>query len=126
MLAKVGRGSRVFLVYKNPLFAYSIRAALRGHVQIQLVGELADWTHAEAEITRLGPDVLIVEEDGREVMDGMLRALSLRSSPRRVVGMRMDEPTMHVWSCASHPIKQAYDLIAALEERPIPAGGMGA
>jgi DNA-binding NarL/FixJ family response regulator len=116
-----GPASRVLLVYHNPLFAYSVRVALRGQARITLVGEVDDWHRADAEIARLMPDVVIVEEDERDATDAMLHALSIQSSPWRVVGMRLDETAMRVWSGARQPITRAQDLIDALCEQSTPA-----
>jgi DNA-binding NarL/FixJ family response regulator len=110
--------SRVLLIYHNPLFAHSVRAALRAQPQITLAGEIDDWAHADAEITRQAPDVVIVEEDEREATDEMLRTLRTQPSPWRVVALRLDETTMHVWSGAGVPITRTQDLIDALSERP--------
>ena len=110
--------SRVLLVYHNPLFAHSIRAALRNAPRIQMVGELADWTRAEAEIARLTPDVVLVEEDERAATDAMLGALRARPAPWRVVALRLDETTMHVWSGNGQPIRRPQDLLQVLRAVP--------
>ena len=102
---------RVLLVYRNPLFALSVRTALDAQPHITFVGEIADWTRAEADIARLSPDVVIVEDDGREAADSALRALSERQAPWRVVAMRLDETTMHIWSGAWRPVARTQDLI---------------
>lgn len=106
--------SRVLLVYHNPLFAHSIRVALRSQPQIALVGEMDDWTRVGAEIGQLTPDVVIVEEDEREATDAMLRALSAQCAAWRVVALRLDETAMHVWSGACRPITRVEDFIQAL------------
>jgi DNA-binding NarL/FixJ family response regulator len=110
--------SSVLLIYHNPLFAHSVRAALRAQPLITLVGEFDDWAHADAEITRLSPDVVIVEEDESDATDEMLRTLRTQPSPWRVVALRLDETTMHVWSGAWQAITRTQDLIDALSERP--------
>ncbi len=106
--------SRVLLVYHNPLFVHSVRAALCAQPQITLVGEIDDWTRAEAEITRLAPDVVVVEEDERDATDAMLRTLRVWPSAWRVVALRLDETAMHIWSGAWRPLTRAQDLIDAL------------
>lgn len=110
--------SRVLLIYHNPLFAHSIRTALAQERRIRLVGELADWTHAEAEIARLAPDVVLVEEDERSATDTMLGALRTRQSPWRVVALRLDETTMHIWSGAGQALRKPEDLYHALRAAP--------
>ena len=110
--------TRVLLVYHNPLFAHSIRTALRNEPRIHLVGELADWTRAEAEIVRLTPDVVLVEEDERAATDAMLGALRARQAPWRVVALRLDETTMHIWSGAGEAIRKPQDLYNALSGVP--------
>lgn len=113
--------SRVLLVYHNALFAHSIRVALSAAPHIQVVGELADWARVDAEIARLAPDVVLVEEDEGPATDAMLGALRARQSPWRVVALRLDETTMHVWSGAGKPIQKPQDLYNAL--LPIPETG---
>ena len=110
---------RVLLVYHNPLFAHSIRATLRTQPQLTLVGEMDNWAGAEAEIARLTPDVVIVEEDEREATDRMLRTLWAREASWRAVAMRLDETAMHIWSGAWQPITRTQDLIDALNETPV-------
>jgi hypothetical protein len=106
--------SRVLLLYHNPLFAHSLRVALRAQPQIALVAELDDWTHADAAIGRLAPAVVVVEEDERDATDAMLRLLRGQHSPWRVIALRLDETAMHIWSGVWQPIIRAEDLIDAL------------
>ncbi len=117
MAARMQTVSRVLLVYHNPLFAHSIRVALAAAPHIQLAGELNDWTLIDAELARLAPDVVLVEEDERAATDAMLGDLRGRQSPWRVVALRLDETTMHVWSGAGKPIQKPEDLYEAL--RPV-------
>ncbi len=109
--------SRVLLVYHNALFAHSIRVALQAAPHIYLVGELDDWTRVHAEIARLAPDVVLVEEDEGAATDAMLGTLRARQSPWRVVALRLDETTMHVWSGAGKALQTPQDLYDAL--RPV-------
>ena len=111
---------RVLLVYRNPLFAHSIRSVLSGQLHITLVGEIADWARAEEAIARMAPDVVIVEDDGYEAADRAWRALAPRQTPWSVVAMRLDETTMHIWSGAWQPLTHTQDLIDALNEPPSP------
>ncbi len=110
--------SRVLLVYHNALFAYSIRTALRAAPRIRLVGELIDWTRVKDEITRLEPDVVLVEEDESTATDAILSMLRDRQSPWRVVSMRLDETTMHIWSGAGKELQDPQDLYSALRAGP--------
>ncbi len=110
--------SRVLLVYHNPLFAHSIRVALDGAPHIELVGQLDDWARFEAEVARLAPDGVLVEEDEGAATDAMLNALRARQSPWRVVALRLDETTMHIWSGAGKRLQTREDLFDAL--RPLP------
>lgn len=110
--------SRVLLVYHNPLFAHSIRVALDAAPHINLVGELNDWTRVHAEIARLTPDVVLVEEDERAATDAMLGDLRARQAPWRVVAMRLDETTMHIWSGAGKAVQKPQDLYNALRALP--------
>jgi chemotaxis response regulator CheB len=110
--------SRVLLVYHNALFAHSIRVALNAAARIRLVGELDDWTRVQAEIARLAPDVVLVEEDEGAATDAMLRALRARQAPWRVVALRLDETTMHIWSGAGKALQKPQDLYNALRAVP--------
>ncbi len=102
---------RVLLVYHNPLFAHSIRGALSAQSDIAVVGETDDWTRAAADIARLTPDVVIVEEDGREATDSALHELSQRQTSWRVIALRLDETTMRIWSGAWRTVERTQDLI---------------
>ncbi len=110
--------SRVLLVYHNALFAHSIHTALRAEPDIHLVGELEDWTRVEAEIARLEPDVVLVEEDESAATDAMLGVLRARQSPWRVVALRLDETVMHIWSGAGKALHEPQDLYSALRGMP--------
>jgi chemotaxis response regulator CheB len=110
--------SRVLLIYHNALFAHSIRNALRTAAHIHLVGELEDWTRVEAEIARLAPDVILVEEDEEAATDAVLGVLRARRSPWRVVALRLDETTMHIWSGAGEVLQKPQDLYNALRAVP--------
>ncbi len=110
--------SRVLLVYHNPLFAHSIRVALERARRIQLVGELQDWTRVQEEISRLAPDVVLVEEDEGAATDAMLGALRTQQAPWRVVALRLDETTMHVWWGSGKPLQTPSDLYDALRAVP--------
>jgi hypothetical protein len=110
----VARRSHVMVVYHNPLFAHSIRAALAAWPEVVLVAEFDDWARAEVEIARLEPDVVVLEETGDDSADRALRALRSRESPWRLVAMRLDETDMRVWSGAWQPVTSTRDLIDAL------------
>ena len=112
--------SRVLLVFHNSLFAHSIRVALEGAPRIRLVGELDDWSRVQSEIARLKPDVVLVEEDEGAATDAMLGALRARKSPWRVVALRLDETTMHIWSGAGKALRKPQDLYSALRAVPKP------
>ncbi len=112
--------SRVLLVYHNALFAHSIRVALNAAPRIHLIGELDDWTRVQSEIARLVPDVVLVEEDERAATDAMLGALRARQAPWRVVALRLDETTMHIWSGAGKALQNPQDLYSALRAIPKP------
>jgi hypothetical protein len=96
------------------LFAHSIRTALQTTAFIHLVGELEDWTRVEAEIARLAPDVILVEDDEDAATDAVLGILRVRQSPWQVVALRLDETTMHMWSGASKVLQKPQDLYNAL------------
>ncbi len=106
--------SRVLLIYHSPLFAHSVRVALSGQPQITLVGELADWARAAEEMTRLAPDVMILEEDEREATEALLSLLSHYPLPWRVVAMQLGNPSIHVWSGAWQPLRRQEDLLSAV------------
>ncbi len=110
--------SRVLLVYHNPLFAHSIRVALEAAPHIRLVGELNDWSRIDTELARLGPDVVLVEEDERAATDAMLGDLRARQAAWRVVALRLDETTMHIWSGTGKALQKPQDLYEALRAFP--------
>ena len=110
--------ARIFLVYHNPLFAHSIRAVLAANPRHTLLAEFDQWAQAEAELPRQTPDIVIVEEDESQATDALLRSLRAQPAPWRVIAMRLDETTMHIWSGAWQPLTRTQDLIDALEARP--------
>src|SRR5512146_2659533 len=112
--------SRVLLVYHNPLFGHLSRVALAVAPHIRLVGELTDWTRVDSELATLAPDVVLVEEDERAATDAILGDLRARRSPWRVVALRLDETTMHIWSGTGRALQKPQDLYDALQA--VPAG----
>ena len=105
---------RVLLIFHNPLFAHSVHAVLLTHPQFELVGEIDDWMQAAAEIERLTPDVVIIEEDVAEAADSALRALRAQQAPWRVVAMRLDETAMRIWSGTWQTVTRTQDVIDAM------------
>ena len=104
------------LVYSNPLFAHSIRAALTTAPHHTVVAEITDWSQAEAELVRLSPQAVIVKEDEGQATDEMLRALRAQPRPWRVIALRLDQTTMRIWSGAWEPLTRTQDLLDVLDE----------
>lgn len=112
--------ARILVVYRNPLFAHSVRSVLSGKSEHKLVGETDNWDQARAELGGTAPDTVIVEAGEGGSVEAVLETMRARSGAWRVVAMQLDQPTMQIWSGSSLPIQQSQDLLDVLTS-PKPA-----
>ena len=61
---------------------------------------------------------MLVEEDEGAATDAILGALRMQQAPWRVVALRLDETTMHVWWGSGKPLQTPRDLYDALRAKP--------
>ena len=87
----------VYVIYRNRMFGDAIRAVLSRHPGINVVGATDDLESAEAEIARLGPDVILLEE-ASDRPPVHVQAILTNPVPCRLVTLSLDRDGMHVWS----------------------------
>src|SRR5436190_21916903 len=86
-LAEPSRGRkkpiRVLLVDDHPVVRYGIRACLRPHDRVAVIGEATNGQEAVQKAQELGPDLVLMDIDMPE-MDGLVATEILRKSNPRI------------------------------------------
>jgi chemotaxis response regulator CheB len=106
--------ARILVVYRNPLFAHSLRSVLANKPEHRLVGEVDDWDRVKNQLQKLAPDTVIVEAGEGGSVEAVLETMKAGSAAWQVIAMQLDQPTMRIWSGSSLPIQQSQDLLDAL------------
>jgi len=105
---------RVYLIFRNQLFADAVGAVLCAHPDIELVGATAEPDQAAADVAALTPDVILLEgADGGSALSDVHGLLS-SPTPCRLITLRMDENGMHVWSQTWRQTVRTEDLVKAI------------
>lgn len=105
---------RVFLIFRNRLFGDAVRAVLRTHPEIELVGATSETDQVVPDVAALAPDVILLEET--EEGPAASTVCRILSSPRpcRLITLRLDEGGMHVWSQTWWRTVRPQDLVEAI------------
>ncbi len=108
----------VYLIFHNRLFGDAVRAILATHPGIRLLGATDRPETASADVTAMGPGVILLEEvdDGGSPgpwTAGVQRILA-RRTPCRLITLRMDDDGMHVWSGTWRQTVRSGDLVEAI------------
>lgn len=105
---------RVYVIFRNQLFGDAIRAVLRAHHDIELVGATTEPDQVVTDVAALTPDVILLEEtEGSPAMTD-LYVLLFSPIPCRLITLRLDEDGMHVWSQTWRRTVQTQDLVQAI------------
>lgn len=113
---------RVYLIFRNQIFSDAVCAILATHPEIELVGVVNEVDRVAADIAKLAPDVILVEETEDSPVLNEVR--SILTSPRscRLIMLRVDADGMHVWSQTWRRTVRTQDLVEAIvttgEDKP--------
>ncbi len=113
---------RVYLIFRNQLFGDAVRAVLRTHPGIELVGATTEPDRLSRDVVTLMPDVVLLEDVSDNPAMSQVHTLLSSPIPDRLIMLRLDEDGMHVWSQTWQQTVQAEDLVQAI----ITAGGVPA
>ena len=105
---------RVYLIFRNQLFSDAVRAVLRTHPEIELVGATSEPEHVTTDVVALTPDVILLEETGGGAAMSDVHALLSSPILYRLITLRLDEDGMHVWSQTWRQTARTQDLVQAI------------
>jgi len=106
----IGKGRRLFVIWKHPIFHGSVRRLLN-HPEVEWVGAASDWTTAHSEIERLQPDTILVEELEEQGTNEALEILETSSWDVRVVSISLNNNRLSVFHREQKTVGQADDLL---------------
>lgn len=103
---------RVFIVWTNRLFYEAIQALLN-HPEIEMVGSCSEPAAALAEIERLSPDTVIVEEleSATETSAEVLSILESSAWDPRILRLSIHNNELRVYQREHRILEQAEDLL---------------
>ncbi len=105
---------RVYLIFRNQIFGDSVRAILDTRPEIELVGMVSEVDQVAADVTRLAPDVILLEETEDCPAVSELRAILASPRSCRLIMLRLDGDGMHVWDQTWRQTVQTQDLVEAI------------
>jgi len=109
---------RIYIVYRNTLFAAGIRSLLRGQRALKVVGTESDPTKALDAVATLRPEVIIIEESDAETQSATLEDILQRHPEGRVVAMDLNHNFATVYDRRRVVTTQPTDLIRAIRGFP--------
>src|SRR5574341_880732 len=104
---------RVFIIWVHPLFYDTIRLLIV-HPEVEVVGAGSVYTEALAEIEKLQPDTVIVEEteeNKREAALETLRLLETSSWCSRIVRISLQDNDLWIYQREQRTISNKNDLL---------------
>ena len=101
---------RVFVIWTHPLFHESVRLLLK-HPEVEWLGSTSDYETARAEVLRLKPDTILVEEVGQPIPDRIMKLLEGSSWNLRVVGLSLDNNNLIVYHQEQRSMVRTEDLL---------------
>ena len=105
---------RVFIVYRNGLFAEGVRSVLAKRRTVQVVGMQRSVAKALKAVEALRPDVIIMEESVPEKKTDRLEALLDGAVAGRVVRLSLDHYHATVYHHQHVKAANAADLVKAI------------
>lgn len=105
-----GKGRRLFVIWRHPIFHGSLRKLLN-HPELEWVGTASDWTTAHSEIEKLRPDTILVEEPEEQAASEALEILEASSWDVRVVSVSLNDNRLSVFHREQKTVGQADDLL---------------
>lgn len=105
---------RVYMIFRNQLFADSVGAVLGTHPEIELVGATDNPDQVAADVSSLAPDVVLLEETAGGPAINDAHSILSGHAPGRLITLRLDANGMHVWSRTWRQIARPQDLVEAI------------
>jgi hypothetical protein len=100
----------VFIYWTNPLFHEAVRLLLN-HPEIVWVGASSHYSVNKEQISRLSPDIVLVEEVGKPVLGEILKFLEVSQDSVRVIGLNLENNQMRTYHRVERTVGKAEDLL---------------
>jgi len=103
------------MIFRNQLFSDTVGAVLGAHPEIELVGATDNPDRVADDVSRLAPDVILLEEtadDGPAIND--VHSILSGQAPGRLITLRLDANGMYVWSRTWRQVVRPRDLVEAI------------
>ncbi|OGT26143.1 MAG: hypothetical protein A2Z17_07815 [Gammaproteobacteria bacterium RBG_16_66_13] len=101
---------RVYLVWTHPLFFETVHRLL-SHQDVELVGESMDHKAARAEIARLRPDVVVLEEAEGGSSTDLVDFLQAGAKDVQILGLNLMDNELHVYQRRQRTVVHPGDLV---------------
>jgi DNA-binding NarL/FixJ family response regulator len=101
---------RVYLVWTHPLFFETVHRLL-SHQDVELVGESMDHEAARAEIARLRPDVVVLEEAEGGSSTDLVDFLQAGAKDVQILGLNLMDNELHVYQRRQRTVVHPGDLV---------------
>jgi DNA-binding NarL/FixJ family response regulator len=101
---------RVYLVWTHPLFFETVHRLL-SHQDVELVGESMDHEAARAEIARLRPDVVVLEEAEGGSSTDLVDFLQAGAKDVQILGLNLMDNELHVYQRRQTTVVHPGDLV---------------
>jgi DNA-binding NarL/FixJ family response regulator len=101
---------RVYLVWTHPLFFETVHRLL-SHQEVELVGESMDHEAARAEIARLRPDVVVLEEAEGGSRADLVDLLQAGAKDVQILGLNLMDNELHVYQRQQRTVVHPGDLV---------------
>ncbi len=106
--------TRVLLVSKYPLFGRGIQSLLRQQFDIDILGQI-EPIEAIERIRDLRPEVVITDStEVSHVPDSIVAQILAMPFPPRVIGLNLEDNTLHIYQGEQREAKGIEDLVAAI------------
>jgi DNA-binding NarL/FixJ family response regulator len=102
---------RYFLIWNHPLFYEAIRLSLRDS-SIECIGAFQSIDEAYAQIEKLHPDTILIEEmEGGDTSTGVIELIEASSIYIRIFRLNMNNNELKIYHREQKVVLQAEDLV---------------
>ncbi len=101
---------RIYVVWTNPIFRDSVGLIL-DHPDIHWVGKTSDYGLAKESISRLKPDVILVEEVESSIRSPFLAFLEASSFDAQLIIINLNDNTLKIYHRQEWNLVREEDLL---------------
>lgn len=115
--------TRVFLLFKNPMFRSGIESLLDCKPGMEIVGRADEPEQAIKLILEQRPDVIVVDNgDSEGKLSTVINSLMKLGLRIKVIGMNLQDNSVTIYHGEKRIVKEVEDLIEAIEDKSLPIG----